>query len=1222
MKKQDELSDRFGDIPINPGQGKGVPEAGDDDRRQEQNRLAAIAPVDSSYHLAAPDDPPVGRPSPEQGKGPDNRTFGPRPGRFFFWIMLPFALAAFYGITSFFLVPVLVKGPLASNVSARIDRPVRIRRVLFSPFTLRLFFSDISIGAVAGDRNSRELLDCGSLECDLGIASLFRRQLIFRQLVVDRLALNLVRFPDSSYNLSTAYRLLLPETGERRLPVWPHWLVLNGIRVTDSRILFDDRVSGNQHRIEKINLSVPSFAGFEGRAYVTPQLSAVINDSPVRIKGVTSRAANGSLEARASLHLERVNLKDYLAYLPRMRGRIKLSDGQADIDMELVLPQASVGLKGLFLRGDVSFRALHLQSRDGLASLKIPTARMNVRIKPLAQQYRFKDIVLTRPELTLILKQKNTKNKKNKKRGQGKDGDLQGDFADLAGLFQKSAFGLRVDRLQVDQGRVSLHLDTGPGHDVLWDDVHLALTGLVSPGYGGKHQDRRSPASYILSGQSIARGKTMKASVQGRVGADLSMDGRITLSNIDLAVYRSLLPTAGVGLSKGRADLDSAFTFRLRPGGKGLAVNEKGLRLHDGSLLVRDFSMSEQGRKILFGQELSCRGLQADFAGRRLFCQQLHLLKNEIFPGRLNNLPASRAVARDSWRIAIQDLEVTRSVLHTVIPRPVHPDRRGLPLTLTDFSLQADGLQLENHKQDNVSATARIGKKGQVRVNGTYSPVSRKGKLQLAISDLALRTFAPLMSSWFVPRVRQGLVHARGIVILPACNFIGLVWLDDVAAGPAKKPLISWQQAMASGVSLSLRPFRLDVDEITVKQPLVAGGGDRAKNGVGRFFHLRRQQDHEGDEGQIFSINRINLRDGRFVLPRSVVLPGYRPELNAIDGTLSSVRPTGPMNFNFHGKVGSGGDFAINGTAGFQQVDKYTLEVSGLPLSPLQVEFRRRLQADVRSATGQWQQVFTRTASGATVSDRVQIRGLRPDPGSGFAGVLSLLTDENDAIELQTSEERTPDSKPPLLMESVFERLRYERVKAALSPELVVKEVLPQLDLPVQVLFAPGKAELAEPESLAGYGMLLRKRPYLRLVLTGSYDPDRDRAVLRSVLQEEADRQRSAENRRRAEQRRKTAAREKARLAAIPAGSNKVVSEKISPGELDEALQPLPPVQVRVSSAMLQNLARQRLAAVRRYLLRNQALAKQKISAAEKVNENGAQVSIALQPDFNLNREN
>ncbi len=1200
MKKQDELSDRFGRIPINPGPEEEVPEAADNDQRQGRNGPDAIVPAGSPHHPAASAD----RPSPAQRQVPAGRPCRVRPGRVFFWIMLPFALAALYGIVSFFLVPALVKGPLASSISARIDRPVRIRRVLFSPFTLRFFFRGITIGAVAGDHNSRELLDCGSLECDLSIASLFRRQLILRQLVVDRLALNLVRFPDSSYNLSAAYRLLFPETGGRRLPVWPPWLVLNGIRVTDSRILFADLVSGKQHLIEKINLSVPSFAGFKGRQDVTPQLNAVINGSPVRIKGVTSRAADGSLEARASLHLERINLKDYLAYLPHMQGKIKLSDGLADIDMELVLPQASVGLKGLSLRGDVIFKALRLQSRDGLASLKIPAARMNVQIKPLAQQYRFKEIVLSRPELTLTLKQK--------KRGAGKEGDLQGDFASFAGLFQESAFGLRVDRLQVDKGRVNLRLGTRSGRDILWDDVHLALTGLISPGYDGKQKDLRPPASYILSGRSIARGKTMKAVVHGRVGTGLSVDGRVTLSNIDLAVYRSLLPTAGVGLSRGRADLDSAFTFRFRPGGKGPAVSDQGLRLHDGSLLVRDFSMAEQGRKILSGQELSCRGLQADFAGRRLSCQQLRLRKDEIFSGG----PAGRAVVRGSWRIAIQSLEVQHSVLHVVVPRPVHPDRRGLPLTLVDFSLQADGLQLKNHKKDNIAATARIGKKGRLRVNGIYSLVSRKGKLQVAISNLALRTFAPLMSSWFVPRIRQGVVHARGIVTMPARNFAGLVWLDDVAAGPAKKPLVSWQQAMASGVSLSLRPFHLDVDEITIEQPLVAAGGEQVKNSAGRFFRRWRQSDH-GGAGQIFSINRIHLSNGRVVLSRPVVLPGYRPALNAIDGTILSVRPAGPMAFDFHGKIGSKGDFVINGTTGFQQVDKYTLAVSGLPLSPMQAEFSRRIHADVRSATGQWQQVFTRTATAATVTGRVQIRGLRPDPGSEFSGVLSLLTDENDTIELQTTGERAPDSKPPLLMESVFERLQYERVKATLAPELILKKALPQLDLPAQVLFAPGRAELSKPETLAGYDMLLQKRPYLRLVLTGSYDPVRDRAVLQGVLQATADRQRSAENRRRAEQRRKIAAREKARLSAIPAGSNQVVSEKISPGELDGDLRPLPPVQVRVSSAMLQKLARQRLAAVRGYLLRNPALAKQKILAREKVNRDGAKVSIALQPDFN-----
>ncbi|HDK43218.1 MAG TPA: hypothetical protein ENG91_01550, partial [Desulfobacteraceae bacterium] len=53
MKKQDELSDRFGGIQINPGLEKEVPEAGDNDRRQGQNGPAAIGPADSSPLSAA-----------------------------------------------------------------------------------------------------------------------------------------------------------------------------------------------------------------------------------------------------------------------------------------------------------------------------------------------------------------------------------------------------------------------------------------------------------------------------------------------------------------------------------------------------------------------------------------------------------------------------------------------------------------------------------------------------------------------------------------------------------------------------------------------------------------------------------------------------------------------------------------------------------------------------------------------------------------------------------------------------------------------------------------------------------------------------------------------------------------------------------------------------------------------------------------------------------------
>ena len=187
-------SDRFGQIRIKPEKEKISPDT------QESN-----IPV----HVDVPSTTDAGK-KKSQGRKQPKRSGGRRweynlrSSRAILWFAVPLFLVLLNGVGSYFLVPSLVKGPLAKNLSETLGRPVSADRVVFSPFTLRVIMQAVIVGPVTGDTSRQNLFECASFKCRIDFLSLFRKQVVCHEVKLDGVALNLVRLRIGSFTIADA----------------------------------------------------------------------------------------------------------------------------------------------------------------------------------------------------------------------------------------------------------------------------------------------------------------------------------------------------------------------------------------------------------------------------------------------------------------------------------------------------------------------------------------------------------------------------------------------------------------------------------------------------------------------------------------------------------------------------------------------------------------------------------------------------------------------------------------------------------------------------------------------------------------------------------------------------------------------------------------------------------------------------------------------------------
>jgi hypothetical protein len=249
--------------------------------------------------------------TPPQAPQPDARPPGHRrwPRR------LGIALASLLALwaLAWLAVPPLLKWQGEKAASALLGRPVHIGAVDFRPWSLALTLSDLGIDGAPG---APPLLTVRRVFVDGELQSLLRLAPVIDAIRIESPALRLTHLGEGRYDIDDILARLAarPPAPE---PAAPPRLALYNVELTDGRVDFDDRVAGQQHELRDVRLALPFLSTLPSarQIRVQPHLAFVVDGS-----AFDSRAQalpfDDSRQAEASLRLEALDLKPYLAYLP------------------------------------------------------------------------------------------------------------------------------------------------------------------------------------------------------------------------------------------------------------------------------------------------------------------------------------------------------------------------------------------------------------------------------------------------------------------------------------------------------------------------------------------------------------------------------------------------------------------------------------------------------------------------------------------------------------------------------------------------------------------------------------------------------------------------------------------------------------------------------------------------------------------------------------------
>jgi uncharacterized protein involved in outer membrane biogenesis len=168
-----------------------------------------------------------------------------------------------YGLAGFLLAPRLIRSGLVDNVHKTLDLTPTVGEIHLNPFLLQVEIKDFSLP----DRQGVELVGFKRLYVDLGIASLWRRGVVLKDIEIARPVVHAVVAADGNLNLMA----LKPKSTEPEPPRDPNaplpriWIA--AFTVADGLATYDDQRLPDhfETRLEPVNFDLRDFStGVDG----------------------------------------------------------------------------------------------------------------------------------------------------------------------------------------------------------------------------------------------------------------------------------------------------------------------------------------------------------------------------------------------------------------------------------------------------------------------------------------------------------------------------------------------------------------------------------------------------------------------------------------------------------------------------------------------------------------------------------------------------------------------------------------------------------------------------------------------------------------------------------------------------------------------------------------------------------------------------------------------
>ena len=282
-------------------------------------------------------------------------------------------------------VPPLLQWQAQQRLGELLGRGVAIGKVEFSPWSLRLAVSDISIAAAPGAASSEPQLQIGAIRADFDARSLLHWAPVVESLQIEAPRARLARTAPGHYDIDDLLQRLAPRPGEPASQT--QRFALYNVELRDGAFVFDDRPAGREHRLDSLQLTLPFVSNLAAdvQVKVEPRVAFTLNgaafDSGAQALPFTPER-NGTL----SLKVDGLDLAPYLGYQPAALP-LRVTHGKLAADLQIVFAAPQSAAPSVSVRGTVAGEAITVTAAGGAPLAEVGKVSLGMQdVQPLARK--------------------------------------------------------------------------------------------------------------------------------------------------------------------------------------------------------------------------------------------------------------------------------------------------------------------------------------------------------------------------------------------------------------------------------------------------------------------------------------------------------------------------------------------------------------------------------------------------------------------------------------------------------------------------------------------------------------------------------------------------------------------------------------------------------------------------------------------------------------------
>ncbi len=708
-----------------------------------------------------------------------------------------------------FALPPIVRNKAMEAVQSSTGRTLDIGAVRINPLTWSAEVRNVRLSEKGHPADTFAAAD--SIRISVSPSSLWRLAPVLRRVEVGGPYLHIVRTGPNRYNFSD----LLEKKKDEEKPGKPVHFSLNNIIISDGTIIFADDAlkEPTVHTVRNLRLQVPFISNIPYMVdrYVDPYLSAVVNGAPFTFTGKMKPFAKG-LEASVTVDLKELDLPHYAAYIPASLP-VSVVGGRLSTKLEVTHRLSTKGKPDLTLAGTIGLDGLDLRLPGNKPFVALQRVEMRIaRAGLLSGRYSIDSLSITGPDIRLARDRAGTMNyavlmaKKGTEEKAAEKPTPDG---------EKKPFDLSLGRFTLSNGTVRLRDDVPKGgftEEV--KKIALSLTGFATAG------GRPADCALFLEtgrGEKLTVGGTVTAA-PAAAALHVSWDGIVLEALYPYLANELTAPVAG--RLSGATDISYDETAGPRLAGLGLQLRNLAVPFGPGEgaklplLEVKGGALDLNDRQATLEEVILTKGsviLSRDDKGK-LSPLTLLVVKQQGPAGKPAATPPKTAGKPFNWlvrRIGVRNLNVeftdrTRKEKPTFALHRLNADLSGLAGPIM--------------KPMPFRLVSGYGNSGRIKGDGRidFAPFSLDGNL--AVSRIPILDADPYLPANLNIVLADGAVDAAMKVRLAAGKDGTLSGSFSGSAGVRQfysldavsmEDLLKWESLQFDGISGRLSPFSL-----------------------------------------------------------------------------------------------------------------------------------------------------------------------------------------------------------------------------------------------------------------------------------------------------------------------------------------------------------------------------------------------------------------------------